>query len=556
MLRDPSIRLRKAIIEGNVLIVKRLLRRFPELLTNINPDNGWSSLHYASFNGRYLICAFLIQMGHDRHEILKTFEQDTCVHLAILNGHEQTAHLLLQHFPQFINKKGKFGRTPVHIACLHDYNQCLSLLIGVGAQLALADDNGDIPLHICLAHGSINCLRVLILEGDSRNEQTRNKDGWKPIDVAKTFELKNLYKTLLKDVHASGINKMSTYQPFRTPVLPQKSTFEDGPSPIYSLNSPTVSLYSQANVLNNLSRISNGRRASIANNITTSLSNGGSGNTESKEDLVLPSGLNSNISNSFINKSSTKSPIARAASFTSLLTSVDPIFGKGSSKSGRGDSITKRDIHVSNTNATNFNGLKLDKPLTGSPYNLSSRKSLNYLRETEGNPLNTNHDELTQTIFKSNSNTNLFSKYLTSRNNEKENAPLLLKNNSSNSDSRSIKNDNNIYESTIDNINTTSSLKPSHNIYYKKNIEKGEDSTNLAQGLNGSNLSINSKSKTPKEKPILHRIDTSDLRVSSAGSARRKMSLLNISVAKLRKDDTDSTPSSDEEQEVNNTQLH
>lgn len=126
MLAEPSTRLRDAIIEGNLLIVKRLLRRHPELLTNINPANGWSSLHYAAYHGRYLICVHLIQLGHDKHEIIKTFKGNTCVHLALINGHEQTTHLLLQHFPRFINEKGEHGRTPVHFACMYDHFQCLS----------------------------------------------------------------------------------------------------------------------------------------------------------------------------------------------------------------------------------------------------------------------------------------------------------------------------------------------------------------------------------------------------------------------------------------------
>ncbi len=53
---DPSVRLRKAIKEDNLLVVKRLLRRFPELLRNTDPSNGWSSLHYAGYYGHYLIC--------------------------------------------------------------------------------------------------------------------------------------------------------------------------------------------------------------------------------------------------------------------------------------------------------------------------------------------------------------------------------------------------------------------------------------------------------------------------------------------------------------------
>ncbi|CAI4048143.1 hypothetical protein SKDZ_13G1950 [Saccharomyces kudriavzevii ZP591] len=246
MLKEPSVRLREAIIEGNLLIVKRLLRRNPDLLTNIDSENGWSSLHYASYHGRYLICVYLIQLGHDKHELIKTFKGNTCVHLALMRGHEQTLHLLLQQFPPFINHRGENGRAPIHIACMNDYYQCLSLLIGVGADLWVMDTNGDTPLHVCLEYGSINCMKMLVNEGEiSLDDSVRDKGNWKPIDVAQTFEVGNMYSKVLKEVKKKGPPQGAGKKPssFRTPILNAKAAFEDGPSPVLSMNSP-YSLYS------------------------------------------------------------------------------------------------------------------------------------------------------------------------------------------------------------------------------------------------------------------------------------------------------------------------
>ncbi|CAI5205029.1 BEM_HP_G0105320.mRNA.1.CDS.1 [Saccharomyces cerevisiae] len=246
MLKEPSVRLREAIIEGNLLIVKRLLRRNPDLLTNIDSENGWSSLHYASYHGRYLICVYLIQLGHDKHELIKTFKGNTCVHLALMKGHEQTLHLLLQQFPRFINHRGENGRAPIHIACMNDYYQCLSLLIGVGADLWVMDTNGDTPLHVCLEYGSISCMKMLLNEGEvSLDDNVRDKGNWKPIDVAQTFEVGNIYSKVLKEVKKKGPPLGVGKKPssFRTPIPNAKATFEDGPSPVLSMNSP-YSLYS------------------------------------------------------------------------------------------------------------------------------------------------------------------------------------------------------------------------------------------------------------------------------------------------------------------------
>ncbi|KOG97409.1 Avo2p [Saccharomyces eubayanus] len=265
MLKEASARLREAIIEGNLLIVKRLLRRYPDLLTNIDSENGWSSLHYASYHGRYLICVYLIQLGHDKHELIKTFKGNTCVHLALMRGHEQTLHLLLQQFPQFINHRGENGRAPIHIACMKNYYQCLSLLIGVGADLWVMDTNGDTPLHVCLEYGSLNCMKMLVNEGEvSLDDNVKDKGNWKPLDVAQTFEVGNVYSKVLKDVKKKGVPLGTGKKPssFRTPILGAKAAFEDGPSPVLSMNSP-YSLYSNNSPLPALPRGISTHNASV-----------------------------------------------------------------------------------------------------------------------------------------------------------------------------------------------------------------------------------------------------------------------------------------------------
>ncbi|SJM88711.1 related to Target of rapamycin complex 2 subunit AVO2 [Zygosaccharomyces bailii] len=273
MLADPSIRLREAIIEGNLLVVKRLLRRFPELLTNIDPKNGWSSLHYASYHGRYLVCLYLIQLGHDKHEVTTTFKGNTCAHLSLMNGHEQTTHLLLQYFPRFIDWSGDRGKTPVHIACQHDHFQCFNLLMGVGANLTMKDDYGDTPLHVCLEYGSVNCMKMLVLQGGIVDDNVKNKKGWRPSDVAATYEMARVYAKLLKEAQIPGIPAKPPYSSFRTPTQGSKAVFDDGPSPVLAMNSPH-SLYPHVgNGIPHLPKISTSRRASLVNSSKSPVSN-------------------------------------------------------------------------------------------------------------------------------------------------------------------------------------------------------------------------------------------------------------------------------------------
>lgn len=105
---DPLRRLRNAVIEGNVAIIKRILSRFPELWLNTDANhNGWSNLHYASYHGNYLVCVHLItfvnSIGPFEEQYSQvdmiTFDDLTVLHLSVINRNTQTLHYLLQEFP-------------------------------------------------------------------------------------------------------------------------------------------------------------------------------------------------------------------------------------------------------------------------------------------------------------------------------------------------------------------------------------------------------------------------------------------------------------------------
>lgn len=195
---DPVVRLRNSIINDELSIVKMILRRYPDLLYCIDSSNGWSLLHYASFHGRYLICVHLIQLRCERDEIRTTFLNNTAVHLALINGDEQTIHLLLQHFPLCINMKGQDGYTPIHFCCRYNYYQVLSLLISCGAKLDLPDDkHGDYPLHVAIKYGNLDVAKILIQNG--QQDSIYNKMHMKPSDVGYSFEIIKQYLKLLKE---------------------------------------------------------------------------------------------------------------------------------------------------------------------------------------------------------------------------------------------------------------------------------------------------------------------------------------------------------------------
>lgn len=205
---EPSIRLRQAIVEGNLLVVKRLLKRFPDLLENSDPANGWSSLHYASYNGRYLVCVHLISLGHDKNEVLRTFKGNTSVHLALSRGHEQTTHLLLQHFPGQLDVSGEDGETPLHVSVKGDFYRCVEMLLSIGCDVDIVDKNGNNALHLAMKYGSVHCVEILVHHGVSH--EIKNSNGLRPVDVAASFSVEKLLVDLLSDSQAQSSHSGSS----------------------------------------------------------------------------------------------------------------------------------------------------------------------------------------------------------------------------------------------------------------------------------------------------------------------------------------------------------
>lgn len=205
---DPYIRLKEAVILDKLLIVKLLLRRYPELLHQADyANNGWSLLHYASFYGNYLICVFLIQMGCDaNNNIKKDLKGNLAIHLSIIKGDEQTCHLLLQHFPTSIEYTDAEGNTPLLLACKHGHHKLVSLLLSCAANLRAKNFEDDSALHVALKHGNLDCCEVLIKAG--LDDDILNSAGYKPSDVAFTFEIQRKYLEYLDEIETFNTDEV------------------------------------------------------------------------------------------------------------------------------------------------------------------------------------------------------------------------------------------------------------------------------------------------------------------------------------------------------------
>lgn len=238
-MTDPGIRLRNAIKEDNYFIASRLLKRFPGLLDNIDPSNGWSNLHYSAYHNNYQISELLLQYIHtrfistsiklidhdpnsvsirprnsslytqiiDEDEIKLTFEKQTVLHVACLGDAAATLTLLLTYFNVCLDQRDNKGLTPTHICCIKGYSDCLSILLEKGAYKDLQDNEGDTPLHKAFQYSNLKCLELLIKY--NADDQLLNNVGWKPADVAFNTEIIHDYKQLKTRLRSSSTSSNS-----------------------------------------------------------------------------------------------------------------------------------------------------------------------------------------------------------------------------------------------------------------------------------------------------------------------------------------------------------
>lgn len=219
---DPGLRLRRAVVEGNLDNVKRLLHRFPDLWLNPNPTNhGWTNLHYALFHGHYLVVFYLVLFVTRSHGTLTDhfsrldlvlFDGVLPLHVLTINHHLQVLNYLLQEFsdPRWVNMAGgDHQRTPLHYCCIHGFAQGMRLLLEFGADYSARDGHGDLVLHLCFQYEREDCVGVLLrfiartlADGEAALrylELMRNHRGFVAQEYLPTFELGQQYEKMKHD---------------------------------------------------------------------------------------------------------------------------------------------------------------------------------------------------------------------------------------------------------------------------------------------------------------------------------------------------------------------
>jgi ankyrin repeat protein len=112
---------------------------------------------------------------------------------AILNNDFIKVETLLQQDVNVNVQQGRFGNTPLHVACSKGNEEIVRLLLKKGANVDAQNRQRSIPLHVACGRGNVEIVELLLKQGTGVNVQ--NKCGDTPLHIAfrkgneKTVEL-------------------------------------------------------------------------------------------------------------------------------------------------------------------------------------------------------------------------------------------------------------------------------------------------------------------------------------------------------------------------------
>ncbi|KAL5488029.1 AVO2 [Sanghuangporus weigelae] len=236
--KDASARLRRAVKENNLFLVKRLIQR-----TDMrNPDSStrrYTSLAWAAVLGHEETFDFLLNEGHDDEELSKDADNNTILillaelkpgahnpyyptytHPDLVGAALRMARSYYERYPFILEWSNVHGKTALHAAALKGNEQLAQMLCDLGADYDLPDNLGNTPLHYASAWGHVAVVQLLIDKGCQF--AARNHDGFTASDYAYS---RNTLSTLEEAARLQFENKKNARRRAREAELKGRATY-------------------------------------------------------------------------------------------------------------------------------------------------------------------------------------------------------------------------------------------------------------------------------------------------------------------------------------------
>ena len=167
---------------GNLEDVKRLLHDIS--CVDVKDSEGYTPLHWSSFNGHYDIVEHLLDRGADMEERTADWNTTALIRACSDGGHVSIAKLLLDRGAN-IHSVNKNGAGSLHHASYFGHDTVVELLLTRGANANACDNFHQTPLHSACVKGHIKCVKELLRHGVDVNAKTDK--GQTPLDWAREY---------------------------------------------------------------------------------------------------------------------------------------------------------------------------------------------------------------------------------------------------------------------------------------------------------------------------------------------------------------------------------
>ena len=128
----------------------------------------------------------LVGQGADKNQVGGDFEE-TALSVAADNGHLDIVRFLVEQGAD-MEKIDNCGWTPLLASSANGHLELVRYLLEQGANRDKESRNGVTSLHWAAGEGHLETAKLLMIYGADLN--ARNHDGYLPIDVARTEEIK------------------------------------------------------------------------------------------------------------------------------------------------------------------------------------------------------------------------------------------------------------------------------------------------------------------------------------------------------------------------------
>jgi len=112
---------------------------------------------------------------------VRRFDEWTPLMVALFNGHEETAMMLLSRGAN-VRAKARHGYEPIHWAALNGYERAVRFILNKGGNVNAETEYGWSPLLQAASRGHVGIARLLITKGAMVN--VHEHEGWTPLHKA------------------------------------------------------------------------------------------------------------------------------------------------------------------------------------------------------------------------------------------------------------------------------------------------------------------------------------------------------------------------------------